>query len=291
MIDFFTKVCYNVDIFNIKGLLKTMKKMKKIAVVLAATLSANMLAAMSMSTASAAEGDVIGTATLKGQMGTYAFWGEGDSANSADLISTPSEFTEEGTYTSSWTITGDGTSSIEFLILEFETSTENFITQDTYPDLEITIDSVVVDGTEVAYTTTDGAINYKYYANDTGTTRVYLTDTWGASGIGTVNDLPSDTAVTQSIEVTYTIKNLYAALNYGDVDGSGEIDTFDAFDILSEYASISAGKGSTFDEATTKLADVTGDGSIDTTDAFYVLRRYAQIGAGSEITPFPVEEQ
>lgn len=268
-----------------------MKKMKKIAVILAAALSANMLAVMNVMTASAAESDVIGTATLKGQMGSYGYWGVGDASNSEEVTSTNSEITGEGTYTSSWTLTGEGTGSIEFLILEFEASTDNYITSDTYPDLEITIDSVKIDGTEIDYAATDGAIDYAYYANNTGTTRVYLTDTWGVCSAGKINDVPSDSVIKESIEVTYTIKNLYAALNYGDLDGSGVVDTFDAFSVLNEYATISAGSSSTLDENQAKLADVTGDGSIDTNDAFYVLRRYAQISAGSEPTPFPVEEQ
>ena len=99
-------------------------------------------------------------------------------------------------------------------MLEFDTNDDHFITKDTYPDLAITIDSVKVDGNEVDYKMSDNAVDYKYYANDTGTTRAYLLNTWNASG-RKVTDISAETAVAQSVEVTFSVANVYAALPYG----------------------------------------------------------------------------
>ena len=150
-----------------------MKTLKKVAAVLAASMALNAVAFTGAFSASAEEDvTVIGTASLKGQMGTYGYWGEGNTGNSEDLTNKPVQITnEDKQYTASWEITGDGTGSIEFLMLEFDTNDDHFITKDTYPDLAITIDSVKVDGNEVDYKMSDNAVDYKYYANDTGTTR------------------------------------------------------------------------------------------------------------------------
>lgn len=157
-------------------------------------------------------------------MGTYGYWGEGNTGNSEDLTNKPVQITnEDKQYTASWEITGDGTGSIEFLMLEFDTNDDHFITKDTYPDLAITIDSVKVDGNEVDYKMSDNAVDYKYYANDTGTTRAYLLNTWNASG-RKVTDISAETAVAQSVEVTFSVANVYAALPYGDLNEDGIVD-------------------------------------------------------------------
>jgi hypothetical protein len=263
-----------------------MKKFKKLAAILAASLAVNAAVATSVFSASA-EGDVIGTATLKGQMGTYAYWGVGNSGNSEDLTSTPAEITSEGgQYTASWNITGDGTASVQFLILEFESNSENYITKDTYPDLEIVVDSVKVDGEEVSGLDAADAFDYKYYANDTGTTRLYLTDEWN---IHADAGLSADTVVTQSIEVTFTVNNLYASKNYGDANGDGAVDTDDAYLVLSEYAAQAVGSGSILDDAQIELCDVDGNGTLNTDDAYLILLRYAEQAVGGTVTPFPVE--
>lgn len=271
-----------------------MKNLKKVAAVLAAAMSLNAIAVTSAFAASADDtsATVIGSASLKGQMGSYNYWGDAD--HSDDIVSTPAEITSDGgQYTASWSITGDGTGSIEFLILEFDANSEYFITTDTYPDMKVTVDSVKVDGTDIGYKMTDGVIDAAHYENDKGSTRVYLTDTWGFSPLGknNVNDIAKDTTVLQSIEVTFTISNLEAAdpstATYGDVNGDDVINSADAAAILMEAARTGAGFDESFSPDTFKLADVNGDGKISSADASLILTYAAQDGAGLTPTPFP----
>lgn len=277
-----------------------MKNLKKVAAVLAAAMSLNAIAVTSAFAASADDtsATVIGSASLKGQMGGYNYWGDAD--HSDDIVSTPAEITSDGgQYTASWSITGDGTGSIEFLILEFDANSEYFITTDTYPDMKVTVDSVKVDGTDIGYKMTDGVIDAAHYENDKGSTRVYLTDTWGVSPLGkkNVNDIAKDTTVLQSIEVTFTISNLEAAdpdpdpnpstATYGDVNGDDVINSADAAAILMEAARTGAGFDESFSPDTFKLADVNGDGKISSADASLILTYAAQDGAGLTPTPFP----
>lgn len=279
-----------------------MKNLKKVAAVLAAAMSLNAIAVTSAFAASADDtsATVIGSASLKGQMGSYNYWGDAD--HSDDIVSTPAEITSDGgQYTASWSITGDGTGSIEFLILEFDANSEYFITTDTYPDMKITVDSVKVDGTDIGYKMTDGVIDAAHYENDKGSTRVYLTDTWSVSPLGknNVNDIAKDTTVLQSIEVTFTISNLEAAdpdpnpdpdpstATYGDVNGDDVINSADAAAILMEAARTGAGFDESFSSDTFKLADVNGDGKISSADASLILTYAAQDGAGLTPTPFP----
>ena len=266
-----------------------MKTLKKVAAVLAASMALNAVAFTGAFSASAEEDvTVIGTASLKGQMGTYGYWGEDNTGNSEDLTNKPVQITnEDKQYTASWEITGDGTGSIEFLMLEFDTNDDHFITKDTYPDLAITIDSVKVDGNEIDYKMSDKAVDYKYYANDTGTTRVYLLNTWNASG-RKVTDISAETAVAQSVEVTFSVANVYAALPYGDLNEDGAVDTIDLLDLSLEVAQKGAGLPATFDDRKVKLADLDDSGDLDSTDIYYLLLHIAQSGAGITVDPFPV---
>ena len=153
-----------------------MKFFKKMAAVAAAAAVATIsLAGMSSMTTSAA-GD-IGIAELKGQMGTYQYWGASKNNAVGDIKSTPAVISGDGQYTTTLTLGGDGTGTIEFLILELDANSENYITQDTYPDMKIEINSIKADGVEQNFTAdADGGIDYKYY-EDTGKTRVYLCNT------------------------------------------------------------------------------------------------------------------
>ena len=87
-----------------------MKTLKKVAAVLAASMALNAVAFTGAFSASAEEDvTVIGTASLKGQMGTYGYWGEDNTGNSEDLTNKPVQITnEDKQYTASWEITGDG---------------------------------------------------------------------------------------------------------------------------------------------------------------------------------------
>lgn len=187
-----------------------MKFFKKMAAVAAAAAVATIsLAGMSSMTTSAA-GD-IGIAELKGQMGTYQYWGVSKNNAVGDIKSAPAVISGDGQYTTTLTLGGDGTGTIEFLILELDANSENYITQDTYPDMKIEINSIKADGVEQNFTAdADGGIDYKYYEDGTGKTRVYLCNTWSTVNGGKSLGLSGTTPVTKSIDVTFTISGIEA---------------------------------------------------------------------------------
>lgn len=186
-----------------------MKFFKKMAAVAAAAVATISLAGMSSMTTSAA-GD-IGIAELKGQMGTYQYWGASKNNAVGDIKSTPAVISGDGQYTTTLTLGGDGTGTIEFLILELDANSENYITQDTYPDMKIEINSIKADGVEQNFTAdADGGIDYKYYEDGTGKTRVYLCNTWSTVNGGKSLGLSGTTPVTKSIDVTFTISGIEA---------------------------------------------------------------------------------
>lgn len=67
---------------------------------------------------------------------------------------------------------------------------------------------------------------------------------------------------------------------YGDVDGSEEVDSDDAFLVLQHFAEIEMLEGDSF-----TAGDVDGSGELDSDDAFLILQKFAEI-----IDQFPVEE-
>ena len=189
--------------------MKFFKKMAAVAAAAAAAVATISLAGMSSMTTSAA-GD-IGIAELKGQMGTYQYWGASKNNAVGDIKSTPAVISGDGQYTTTLTLGGDGTGTIEFLILELDANSENYITQDTYPDMKIEINSIKADGVEQNFTAdADGGIDYKYYEDGTGKTRVYLCNTWSTVNGGKSLGLSGTTPVTKSIDVTFTISGIEA---------------------------------------------------------------------------------
>ena len=187
-----------------------MKFFKKMAAVAAAAAVATIsLAGMSSMTTSAA-GD-IGIAELKGQMGTYQYWGASKNNAVGDIKSTPAVISGDGQYTTTLTLGGDGTGTIEFLILELDANSKNYITQDTYPDMKIEINSIKADGVEQNFTAdADGNSIMLLREDGTGKTRVYLCNTWSTVNGGKSLGLSGTTPVTKSIDVTFTISGIEA---------------------------------------------------------------------------------
>lgn len=176
-----------------------MKMKSMVAAMTAVAVSAVSFAAMSFSASAA---DVIGVAVLNGQMGTYSQWDQTGSA----------QITGDGQYEVTWDITGDGTGTIEFLLLEIQGADptnedlKNF-TADQYPDVSITIDEITIDGSVFNYTANDGSTVLNHYEGDSGRVRVYLCNTWG---VNSVPDLGVQSAVTQQIKVKFTLSGLPA---------------------------------------------------------------------------------
>lgn len=146
---------------------------------------------------------------LSGQMGTYSQWKEEDAIANG---STVANIDGNAQYEATWNITGDGTGSIEFLILQIsgsDSSSEDYknFTADQYPDLKITVDEVYIDGVKAPYTSSADSIDYKYYEADLGKARIYLTSTWEQPKL--CQDLSPQTEVKQQIKVVFTVSGLY----------------------------------------------------------------------------------
>lgn len=62
---------------------------------------------------------------------------------------------------------------------------------------------------------------------------------------------------------------------YGDVDRNGSVDALDASLVLTEYASVAVGNGSSFNKYKSAAGDFNKDGSIDALDASGILSQYA----------------
>lgn len=246
-------------------------KIKKLFAAMAATaVSAASFAVMAVPSASAA--DVVAVAGLRGQAGTYHYWGEDD--NSGNLTVKDAQIDGNAQYEATWDITGDGTGSIEFFILEIkETATlGNAFTADTFPDLSLTVDEIYIDGEEINFTQNGAAINLKYYESATKRgTRAYLTDTWNVNDGGTLG-IAADQPITSQVKVVFTVGGLYN-------DGTSNVteDTTDAptegatdapTDAPTEGAqTTTAASGNNGETTTTTAAPVAGDSKSTTTAA------------------------
>ena len=183
-------------------------KIKKIL----AAVSACAVAAVSMAfagTFSVGAAAVVGKAIIAGQMGVYTQW---DTTTAYSNQSTVAEIDGNAQYEATWDITGNGTSSIDILMLEIsgaDANNENLkdFTNVKYPNLKVTIDGVWIDGVKFdAYTTSADATNYNYYDNNLGKTRVYLSSTQSTPQL--CNDVPSLTPVSKQIKVLFTVSGM-----------------------------------------------------------------------------------
>lgn len=64
-------------------------------------------------------------------------------------------------------------------------------------------------------------------------------------------------------------------LSKGDVNGDNAINAIDASEVLTEYASVSSGRGSRFSAAQKTAADMNTNGTVDAVDASIILGIYA----------------
>lgn len=83
-----------------------------------------------------------------------------------------------------------------------------------------------------------------------------------------------------SIAKSYAYQNNMDFKMMGDADNDLLLNASDSSIILSEYASLSAGNDSSFDEHQSITADINFDGNIDAVDASLILSEYAKISSG-----------
>lgn len=135
-------------------------------------------------------------AYICGEIGTSAVW----DADNTTIGSTVAEINGDAQYEAEWKVADDGgTSELTFLALSIPN-----ITSDSYPEIDVNVTAVYIDGVEVPnYKMSANAINTAYYeAGRDPETRVYLYD--GLKGTN-VADLPKLTQIKDSIKVVFTV--------------------------------------------------------------------------------------
>ena len=149
---------------------------------------------------------VYGNAYLAGSMGGDARWNAAEQGEKGGIVA---DVDGNGTFEATWKIDGDGTGTIDFLMLEIA-STEEFgnpFTNDTFPNISLTVDKIIIDGTEWAFEDNADAYDLRYYEGG-GKVRAYLRANWGANQ-GIDLGLPEETAVTDEIKVIFTVDGTY----------------------------------------------------------------------------------
>ena len=135
-------------------------------------------------------------AYICGEIGTTSVW----SVDNTTIGSIVPEINGDAQYEAEWKVSGDGgATELTFLAL----SVPN-ITSDSYPQIDVNVTAIYIDGVEVPnYKMSPNAINTAYYeAGRDPETRVYLYD--GLKGTN-VADLPKITTIKDSIKVVFTV--------------------------------------------------------------------------------------
>lgn len=186
-------------------------KMNKILAAMAATaISATSFAAMSISSASAA--DEIAKAYFIGSVGAASNWKEGENSGAA-----VTSIDGDAQYQVTWdfseaTNTGSGGDWFLAAVITPDDTSSNFTT-DTYPNLTVTLDEVYVDGNLITGYDASNAVNTSYYeGGGSGVTRIYINSSW-ADGKTLLFD---DKDIESQIKVVFTVSGL-------GVDGTSNV--------------------------------------------------------------------
>lgn len=257
---------------------------KLFAAMTATALSSAAFAAMSLSSVDAA-GTQVGQAYIIGAIGETDRWSADEQTEAG---STVAAIDGDAQYEVTWKVEeGGGTDTVQFLAICIAPAgdADNF-TSDTFPNLEVTLDEVWIDGKKLKnYTSSSNAVNTKYYDNG-GFTRIYLHDEWTGTKVA---DLPSATDITTEVRVKFTVSGIgYEGTSnvtedpvlIGDVNGDYSVDSSDAALILQHYANIQGNGDGTLSEAGRAVADFNNDDTIDSSDAALILKAYAEHQAG-----------
>ena len=176
----------------------------------ATAISATSFAAMSISSASAA--DEIAKAYFIGSVGAASNWKEGENSGAA-----VTSIDGDAQYQVTWdfseaTNTGSGGDWFLAAVITPDDTSSNFTT-DTYPNLTVTLDEVYVDGNLITGYDASNAVNTSYYENGgSGVTRIYINSSW-ADGKTLLFD---DKDIESQIKVVFTVSGL-------GVDGTSNV--------------------------------------------------------------------
>lgn len=226
--------------------------------------------------------NAIASATLMGSFGTESNWG-GEEQNPNVSVA---YITEAGQYELSWDLAGateTGTAGFFLTAVISPISVDNFTT-DTFPNLEVTLDEVWIDGTQLTDYDASTAVDMAYYETDTGVTRIYLRGDWAGNDTKIIAD---SLAIESNITVKFSVANMEAAAAaalLGDANEDGAIDATDAAAVLIDAAATGSGGTGTLTDSGRVLADVNVDTAVDASDAANILRYAAAVGSGFEGT-------
>ena len=179
-------------------------KVKKIITALTAC-SALLFSSVAATTVTA-EPTLPTKAFICGEIGSSSVW----TADSATMGSTVPEISGDAQYMAEWKVAGDGgATELNFLALSIPN-----VTSDNYPDINVNVTAIYIDGVAVPnYKMSANALNTAYYeAGRDPETRVYFYD--GLKGTN-VADLPKLTTIKESIKVIFTVSGTgqYGASN------------------------------------------------------------------------------
>lgn len=237
--------------------------------------------------------EYIGVVYPAGQAGTYQFWGVDDEGVQ------PAYITGDGEYSCSYQIPeGDGTGSIECLILDSDINAyqffeENYTGKDVANDcgVKFEIQSITLDGVEIDYANTasmctgnDGVSLRKNILNTWTTPKISDIDgseitltselviNFKVSGIGGGEITTTESTTTSETTTTETTTTSSSVIEnpdvlYGDVNLDARIDLTDAI-VLNKYCA------DVVELTETQLlnADCTADGGVDSNDSIALLR-------------------
>ncbi len=201
------------------------------------------------------------TFTIHGQYGGNGLWD--------DTYSIPVE--KSGTYTINIDATGETKAGDLALFLDSDVNVYDFkVNEDSTGikdgTLNVTINSIKVDGTEVAYTYEEGALTTM---DDGKSMRLNIVNPWTKP---TIQGIDPEFTVNEGISITFTVQlgdsvpEDPTVVTYGDVDGNGSITIVDVLTVNQYLLGISE------DTINEKNADVDNNGIVDDADAMNILK-------------------
>lgn len=175
-----------------------MKMNKVLATIAASALSLSALAAMSFSASAA---DQIADAYFIGSFGTESNWNPGENDNVS--IATVDG---DAQYECIWNVaeaTNTGDNWLLSVVIKPVEGVDNFTTA-TFPELNVTLDEVWVDGVEITDFDASKAIDTNYYENGAGVTRVYIRGDWAQNPTKIIEDRD----IESEVRVRFTVSGL-----------------------------------------------------------------------------------
>ncbi len=178
-----------------------------------------------------------GIAYVCGQAGSASFW------NSTDAGQSPAEITGNGSYEATFTIDGDGSGTVDCLILQ-----SNILSTD-YSSFSMAVDGITINGKTVEYTGPSAGCSW-----DEGGVRVNIYNVWS----GTITDINNVGSWKGDLTIAFTVSGLPT-----DKVTEGE----DTTTTTTETTTTTTETTTTTTETTTTAPDTTESSETTTTES------------------------